>query len=98
MQRLPDPGPLPVAESPPAGTPAPAAERAGERVPAAAGLQHEHDPAQRATIGQPRPPALAVRRAWREERRDQRPQVVGDERFYIHSRETTHPPQRLCNE
>ncbi len=73
MQRLPDPGPLPVAESPPAGAPAPAAEHARERVPRAPGLEDEDDARQRATVGQPRPPTLAVWRAWREERRDQRP-------------------------
>ncbi len=63
VQRLPDPGYLPVAEASPAGAPA---------------------PAQRAAIGQPRATALAVRRAWWEERRDQRPPVGGDERFQIH--------------
>jgi len=81
-----------------AGAPVPAATRARERVPAASGLADEDAAAQRAAVGQPGPPALPVRRVQRQERRDQRPPVVRDQRFHLHERQTVHLTPRLCNE
>ena len=81
---------------------APAGPRpAREHIPAAAGLRHEHDPAQRAALRAPRPPALAVRRVRREERGDQRPQIIRNQLCWLdirpcprHARDDPSPSRR----
>ena len=54
VQPLPDAGRLPVAQPPPAGRAAPAAQLLGQQPPRRAGAQDEDDAAERGAVGDPR--------------------------------------------
>jgi hypothetical protein len=74
MKLVPDPGPLPLVQTPPTGHSRTEAELDRQVLPRDPGMQNEQDPLQRRPIGQP----LATRIAkttllGRQQRLDQRP-------------------------
>jgi hypothetical protein len=80
VERLPNPGGLPVAQPSPAGHAAAAAHLLGQILPGEAGLEHEQDAGQGLTIvdgfapGEPEPPGLRRR----QERFDPFPESIGE--------------------
>jgi hypothetical protein len=81
VQPGPDPGRLPVAEPAPAGHAAAAAHLPRQHRPGDAGADHEDDALERLAVVEGWTAALRAWRSFGEQRRDQRPERVGDERF-----------------
>jgi hypothetical protein len=80
MELLPDAGLLPVAQPPPAGHAAAAAQLLGrQQPPGHAGPQHVDDPAQHRPVPDPGPATLGMGPLGRQQRLDGRPDLVGDE-------------------
>jgi hypothetical protein len=85
VQPVPDSSSLPVLQPPPTGAAAAAAQLAGQCLPRTAGLQHEHDADKRRSVGDTRPATLRLGRLRRQERCDEVPQAIREER-------SAHPP------
>ncbi len=96
MQLLPDAGLLPVAQPPPAGRPAAAAELGGQHPPGAAGPQDEDDAGQRDAVRHAGSAALGLGRLYGKEGFDRLPEVVGDQRLVLHGPDDA-MPAGYCN-
>ena len=81
VQRCPDPSLLPVAQASPAAHARPTAHLGRQHLPRQAGLQHEQDAGQRRPIRQARSATLRLGRFERKQRRDHRPQVIGNKQL-----------------
>lgn len=80
VQPLPDASLVPFVQSAPTGHARTAAHLHRQQLPGNTRAQHEQDASQRRAVVQPRPPALRLGRLRREQRLNQCPKGVGDER------------------
>jgi hypothetical protein len=86
VEPLEDPDRLPIAQPSPAGHAGAAAHGLGQARPGDAGAEHEDDALERLAVVERRPASLQAWRSLGKQRRDQRPERVGNERF-------GHPPR-----
>jgi hypothetical protein len=96
MEPLPDAGRLPIAEAPPAGRAAPAAEFLGQQPPRAPGPEHEDDAAEGGAIRDAGAAASRLRGFFGQQRLDGFPEVVGD-KGVAHSGDVVRRPLGFCN-
>ena len=90
MEPGPDAGLVPIAQAAPAGHPRAATQFLGQHLPGDATLQHEDDAGQGRAIRHAGSAALGLGRLGRQQRGDDRPQVVADKGF-------GHPPRLPCH-
>src|SRR3954469_1896636 len=88
VQTLPDPGPVPLLETPPAGHTRPEPQLLRQELPLDPGVQHEQDPTQHLPIRDPLPPRIP-RIPWIPRNR------LGQQRLDALPQPVRHDPRRL---